>query len=201
MTDDLDRGAIVNEYTFDEMLQLTFAAGNDLAMICHRIDKARKHLELLKQLPRKQIKPRPCQRGRFQKQDAAANQVSESAFRKLDDAVWKLSVGGSRRRTSRRTQPRERRPLARRTVLEFVVRRSVERIVRDLSTSLRSAQDDKGRTCGVRNGAIARCPIVTCLGRREGAGTSRLLNSTESPADKCDHSRQLKPASSGKSSK
>ena len=32
-------------------------------------------------------------------------------------------------------------------------------------------------------------------------GTSRLLNSTESPADRCDHSGQLKPASSGKSSK
>src|ERR1700745_3514319 len=39
MTDDLDMGAIVNEYSFDGMLRLTFAAGNDLAMICHRIDK------------------------------------------------------------------------------------------------------------------------------------------------------------------
>jgi len=33
-------GAIVNEYTFDECCQLTFAAGNDLAMICHRIDQS-----------------------------------------------------------------------------------------------------------------------------------------------------------------
>ena len=32
-------------------------------------------------------------------------------------------------------------------------------------------------------------------------GTSRLVNSTESPSDKCDHSGQSKAASSGKSSK
>src|SRR6266849_7827711 len=31
-------------------------------------------------------------------------------------------------------------------------------------------------------------------------GTRRLLNSTESPAERCDHSGQLKPLSSGKSS-
>src|SRR5258705_3995223 len=55
MTDDLDMGAIVNEYTFDEMLQLTFVAGNDLAMICHRIDKAAEALEVIEKLPRKQI--------------------------------------------------------------------------------------------------------------------------------------------------
>src|ERR1700719_5032848 len=54
MTDDLDMGAIVNEYSFDEMLQLTFAAGNDLAMICHRIDKAAEALGVIEKLPRKQ---------------------------------------------------------------------------------------------------------------------------------------------------
>jgi hypothetical protein len=32
-------------------------------------------------------------------------------------------------------------------------------------------------------------------------GTRRLVNSTESPAERCDHSGQLKVASSGKSSK
>src|SRR6266403_4914994 len=50
MTDDLDMGAIVNEYTFDEMLQLTFAAGNDLAMICHGIDKAAEALGVIEKL-------------------------------------------------------------------------------------------------------------------------------------------------------
>src|SRR5437773_342769 len=53
MTDDLDMGAILNEYSFDEMLRLTFAAGNDLAMICHRIDKAEEALGVIEKLPRK----------------------------------------------------------------------------------------------------------------------------------------------------
>ncbi|PYM10789.1 MAG: glycosyl hydrolase, partial [Verrucomicrobia bacterium] len=54
MTDDLDMGAILNEYSFDEMLRLTFAAGNDLAMICHRIDKAEEALGVIEKLPLKQ---------------------------------------------------------------------------------------------------------------------------------------------------
>src|SRR5438046_9891393 len=37
MTDDLDIGAILNEYGLEETIRLALAAGNDLAMICHRI--------------------------------------------------------------------------------------------------------------------------------------------------------------------
>src|SRR5438552_5499682 len=39
MTDDLDMGAILNEYSFPDMLRLALAAGNDLAMICDRMDR------------------------------------------------------------------------------------------------------------------------------------------------------------------
>jgi len=48
MTDDLDMGAILNTASFDEMLALGLAAGNDLLMICHRVhllDEARRVLE------------------------------------------------------------------------------------------------------------------------------------------------------------
>lgn len=38
MTDDLDMGAILNTVTFEEMLSLGLAAGNDLLMICHRVE-------------------------------------------------------------------------------------------------------------------------------------------------------------------
>src|SRR3954469_24183437 len=38
MTDDLDMGAIYNEYGLQETIRMALAAGNDLAMICHRID-------------------------------------------------------------------------------------------------------------------------------------------------------------------
>jgi beta-N-acetylhexosaminidase len=38
MTDDLDMGAIYNEYALGDTIRMAISAGNDLAMICHRID-------------------------------------------------------------------------------------------------------------------------------------------------------------------
>ena len=38
MTDDLDMGAIIDTTSFQDMLALALAAGNDLLMICHRVD-------------------------------------------------------------------------------------------------------------------------------------------------------------------
>src|SRR5438270_13384009 len=55
MTDDLDMGAILNEYSFADMLRLAFDAGNDLAMICHRIDQIAEAREVLEKLPRRDI--------------------------------------------------------------------------------------------------------------------------------------------------
>ena len=40
MTDDLDMGAILNHYGFDETMRLGIEAGNDLLMICHRVEMA-----------------------------------------------------------------------------------------------------------------------------------------------------------------
>src|SRR5213076_1631378 len=37
MTDDLDMGAILNGYGLEQTIRLAIGAGNDLAMICHRI--------------------------------------------------------------------------------------------------------------------------------------------------------------------
>jgi len=48
MTDDLDMGAILNHYGFDETMRLGIEVGNDLLMICHRVEmveQARLHLE------------------------------------------------------------------------------------------------------------------------------------------------------------
>jgi len=48
MTDDLDMGAILNEVTFEQAIQEAVRAGNDLVMICHRlemVEQAREHLE------------------------------------------------------------------------------------------------------------------------------------------------------------
>jgi len=40
MTDDLDMGAILNHYGLDETMRLGIEAGNDMLMICHRVEMA-----------------------------------------------------------------------------------------------------------------------------------------------------------------
>ena len=92
MTDDLDMGAILNEYSFDGMLRLAFAAGNDLAMICHRIEKAEEAVGVIEKLPRKQITRALQSVDTFKTKLQPPTKFSEAAFRKLDDAIWKLRV-------------------------------------------------------------------------------------------------------------
>jgi beta-N-acetylhexosaminidase len=115
MTDDLDMGAIVNEYSFDEMLRLTFAAGNDLAMICHRIDKAEEALGVIEKLPRKQISCALASVAAFKSKMQPPTKFSESAFRKLDDVVWKLRVAvlGEERAAERSPENAARSPVER----------------------------------------------------------------------------------------
>src|SRR5437870_4525650 len=55
MTDDLDMGAILNGYGLEETIRLAIAAGNDLAMICHRIPEIENVHRILGKLPRDQI--------------------------------------------------------------------------------------------------------------------------------------------------
>src|SRR5213595_4290537 len=55
MTDDLDVGAILNEYGLEETIRLALAAGNDLAMICHRIPEIENVHRILSTSPRDQI--------------------------------------------------------------------------------------------------------------------------------------------------
>ena len=115
MTDDLDMGAILNEYSFDEMLRLTFAAGNDLAMICHRIDKADEALGVIEKLPRKQINRALESVAAFKSKMQPPTKFSESAFRKLDDAIWKLRVAvlGEERAAERSRENAARSPVER----------------------------------------------------------------------------------------
>src|SRR5947207_3185774 len=51
MTDDLDMGAILNEYGLEQTIRLAIAAGNDLAMICHRIPETDNVHRILATLP------------------------------------------------------------------------------------------------------------------------------------------------------
>ncbi|HCP91425.1 MAG TPA: glycosyl hydrolase, partial [Spartobacteria bacterium] len=70
MTDDLDMGAILNEYGLEETIRLAIAAGNDLAMICHRIPEIDKVHRILGTLPRDQINRALASVARFKKKFA-----------------------------------------------------------------------------------------------------------------------------------
>ena len=55
MTDDLDMGAIYNEYGLEETIRLALGAGNDLAMICHRVDAIDQARDAIASVPSAQV--------------------------------------------------------------------------------------------------------------------------------------------------
>ena len=92
ITDDLDMGAILNEYGLEETIRLAIAAGNDLAMICHRIPEIENVHRMLSTLPRDQIDRALHNVSRFKKKLKPPDEFSEAAFRKIDGEIWDLRV-------------------------------------------------------------------------------------------------------------
>ena len=92
MTDDLDMGAILNEHSLEDTIQLAIGAGNDLAMICHRVSEIEKAHRVLEKLPQKQIDHALASVTRFKKNLAPPHKFSEAAFHKIDNEIWDLRV-------------------------------------------------------------------------------------------------------------
>ena len=92
MTDDLDMGAILNEYGLEETIRLAIAAGNDLAMICHRVPSIDEAHRTLEKLPSDQTHRALESVSRFKKNLAPADKFSEAGFRKIDHEIWDLRV-------------------------------------------------------------------------------------------------------------
>jgi beta-N-acetylhexosaminidase len=92
MTDDLDMGAILNEYGLDETIRLAIGAGNDWAMICHRIDSIEQAHRALASLPPAEIRRALMNVARTKKTLAPPHAFSESAFQKIDASIWDLRV-------------------------------------------------------------------------------------------------------------
>src|SRR3990167_6795565 len=92
MTDDLDIGAILNHYGFEETLRLGLAAGNDLLMICHRMELAEEAVKHLATFPQKQIHRALDSIARFKARMVPPDPFSESAFSELNNQVWQLRV-------------------------------------------------------------------------------------------------------------
>jgi beta-N-acetylhexosaminidase len=92
MTDDLDMGAILNEYGLEETIRLALKAGNDLAMICHRIPSIEEVHRTLGKLPSAQIERALKSVARTKTNLQAPIAFSESAFKKIDGSIWDLRV-------------------------------------------------------------------------------------------------------------
>jgi beta-N-acetylhexosaminidase len=113
MTDDLDMGAILNEYGLEETIRLAIAAGNDLAMICHRIPEIDNVHRILAKLPRDQIDRALASVARFKEKLAPPDEFSDAAFRKIDNEIWDLRVAvlGEERAKQRSPEDAKRSPV------------------------------------------------------------------------------------------
>jgi beta-N-acetylhexosaminidase len=92
MTDDLDMGAILNEVTFEQAIQEAVRAGNDVVMICHRLEMvelAKEHLlgvedpflhDALKRIEQTKKKLQPPSR------------FDLNVFKQINADIWKLRV-------------------------------------------------------------------------------------------------------------
>ena len=92
MTDDLDMGAILNTTSFDDMLSLGLAAGNDLLMICHRVDRLNQARSVLEQLPESVREPALRRVAEFKKKMAAPTAFSMAEFAAINRDIWDLRV-------------------------------------------------------------------------------------------------------------
>jgi beta-N-acetylhexosaminidase len=113
MTDDLDMGAIMNEYGIEETIRLAIGAGNDLAMICHRIAEIENVHGSLQKLPADQIDRAMASVARFKKNMSPPDEFSEAAFRKIDNEIWDLRVAvlGEERAAIRSPEDGKRSPV------------------------------------------------------------------------------------------
>ena len=92
MTDDLDMGAILTGYPLEDTIRLAIAAGNDLAMICHRIPEIKNVHRILGTLPSDQIDDALEKIARFKERLVPPDEFSEVAFHKIDSEVLDLRV-------------------------------------------------------------------------------------------------------------
>lgn len=92
MTDDLDMGAILNHFGFEETIKRGVVAGNDLLMICHRIELAAEAKRAIECLPAVEIESALTGVARFKSLLAPPDAFSEEAFRALDAEIWDLRV-------------------------------------------------------------------------------------------------------------
>ncbi len=92
MTDDLDMGAVLNEVTFEETISACIEAGNDLAMICHRVELVEKAAEVIATLPAPLIDDALVRIEAAKKKMKSPYEWSIDRFKEIDGKIWDLRV-------------------------------------------------------------------------------------------------------------
>jgi len=92
MSDDLDMGAILNEVTFEETIRACIEAGNDLAMICHRVELVEEAAKVIRTLPEATLLDALARIQNAKEKMAAPDSWSVEKFREIDSKIWDLRV-------------------------------------------------------------------------------------------------------------
>jgi beta-N-acetylhexosaminidase len=92
MTDDLDMGAILNEVTFEQAIQDAVTAGNDLVMICHRIEMVEQAYEHLKGVPEVNLQLAVERLDKAKKKLSPPTRWSLEEFARINDDIQQLRI-------------------------------------------------------------------------------------------------------------
>jgi len=92
MTDDLDMGAILETTSFDDMLALGLAAGNDLLMMCHRVDMLDQAYAVLQKQPAALLASSLGRVAAFKQKMAPPTTFSPGEFESINRGIWDLRV-------------------------------------------------------------------------------------------------------------
>jgi beta-N-acetylhexosaminidase len=113
MTDDLDMGAILNEYGLEETIRLAIEAGNDWVMICHRVAEIDKVHSILGTLPPAQIERALASVAQTKTKLTAPDEFSEAKFKAIDAEIWDLRVAvlGEKEAANRSPEDGKRSPV------------------------------------------------------------------------------------------
>jgi len=113
MTDDLDMGAILYHYSFEETMRLGLEAGNDMLMICHRVERAADARRVVESLPAAVLDPALERIAAWKHGLTPPDDFSEDAFRAVDADIYRLreDVLGAERAAERSPEDGKRSPV------------------------------------------------------------------------------------------
>lgn len=113
MTDDLDMGAILNTTTFEQMLGLGLAAGNDLLMICHRVNLLAEAHAVLQKQPPAVLEQALGRVASFKAKMSPATPFDLAEFDAINREIWDLRVAvlGEERAREKSVEDGKRSPV------------------------------------------------------------------------------------------